>query len=29
MLLRDLEGPARWADVLAWIDKENAAGAMH
>jgi len=25
MLLRDLEGPARWADVLAWIDKTNAA----
>jgi alpha-beta hydrolase superfamily lysophospholipase len=29
MLLRDLEGPARWADVLAWIDKENPARAAH
>jgi acylglycerol lipase len=27
MLLRDLEGPARWADVLAWIEKTNAARA--
>ncbi len=26
MLLRDLEGPARWADLLAWIDKTDAAG---
>ena len=25
MLLRDLEGPARWADVLVWIDKMDAA----
>ena len=29
MLLRDLEGPPRWADVLAWIDKENAARFRH
>lgn len=27
MLLRDLEGPARWADILAWIEKTNARGA--
>ncbi|HTT83447.1 MAG TPA: lysophospholipase [Rhizomicrobium sp.] len=25
MLLRDLEGPARWADILAWIGKTNSA----
>jgi alpha-beta hydrolase superfamily lysophospholipase len=29
MLLRDLEGPARWADVLAWIDKEDGAQTVH
>jgi alpha-beta hydrolase superfamily lysophospholipase len=29
MLLRDLEGPARWADVLAWVDKTDAATAAH
>ncbi len=23
MLLRDLEGPARWSDVLAWIEKTD------
>ncbi|HEY3636992.1 MAG TPA: alpha/beta fold hydrolase [Rhizomicrobium sp.] len=25
MLLRDLEGPARWDDVLKWVHKTNAA----
>lgn len=29
MLLRDLEGPARWADVLIWIDKTDAARGVH
>jgi alpha-beta hydrolase superfamily lysophospholipase len=24
MLLRDVEGPARWADILAWIENTNA-----
>ncbi|MGH6888960.1 MAG: alpha/beta fold hydrolase [Rhizomicrobium sp.] len=23
MLLRDIEGPARWADILAWIEQTN------
>jgi acylglycerol lipase len=27
MLLRDLEGPPRWADVLSWIDKTDANAA--
>lgn len=27
MLLRDLEGPARWADILEWIGKTNAGTA--
>jgi alpha-beta hydrolase superfamily lysophospholipase len=29
MLLRDLEGPARWADIVDWIDKKDAATTEH
>jgi alpha-beta hydrolase superfamily lysophospholipase len=28
MLLRDLEGPARWADILAWIEKTDNAESL-
>lgn len=27
MLLRDLDGAARWADIAAWIDAQSRAGA--
>jgi acylglycerol lipase len=29
MLLRDLEGPARWNDVLLWIEKMNSGQPGH
>jgi alpha-beta hydrolase superfamily lysophospholipase len=28
MLLRDLDGPARWKDVVAWIDKRTPSASL-